>query len=160
MAVRPSRSSRLLVCRRLPRFTLFGPFGVVKVILTSCYSLPLGSETFLTQFKVSSLRRVFRLSMRNRREPTSGLEPLTPAPATSLLARVLACPSASGSCACLGGFRRSWRERLSTAHRFVLARLRYGGGMLLRILSCDVGASKGRLVLRSLLRLGSSWAFG
>jgi hypothetical protein len=29
-------------------------------------------------------------------EPTSGLEPLTPAPATSLLAYILTCPSASG----------------------------------------------------------------
>jgi hypothetical protein len=38
-------------------------------------------------------------------EPTSGLQPLTPAPATSLLAHVLARPYASGFPAYLCGFR-------------------------------------------------------
>jgi hypothetical protein len=34
--------------------------------------------------------------MSEKREPTSGLEPLTPAPVTSLLADVLVRPTASG----------------------------------------------------------------
>jgi hypothetical protein len=60
------------------------------------------------------------------RVPTSVLEPLTPAPVTSLLAYVLACPSVSGNCACLGGFRWSGGIALSTVYRCVLARLQYG----------------------------------
>src|SRR5918995_3339043 len=59
-------------------------------------------------------------------EPTSGLEPLTPAPATSLLESVLARPSASGNCACLGGFRRSGSLTLSIVYQCVSALLQYG----------------------------------
>ena len=46
----------------------------------------------------------FYLQIGRKIEPTSGLEPLTPAPATSLLACVLARPDASGNCACWGVF--------------------------------------------------------
>src|SRR5215204_3071883 len=56
-------------------------------------------------------------------EPTRGLEPLTPAPATSLLESVLARPSASGNRACLGGFRRSGSLTLSIVYQCVSARL-------------------------------------
>ena len=48
--------------------------------------------------------------------PTSGLEPLIPAPATSLLARILARPTASGNCAYLGRFRLSGGVGLSIVY--------------------------------------------
>src|SRR5215208_3891869 len=47
----------------------------------------------------------FTCKSQQNREPTSGLEPLTPAPATSLLDHVLACPIASGYSAYLWEFR-------------------------------------------------------
>jgi hypothetical protein len=45
-----------------------------------------------------------KIESRPSRYSTSGLEPLTLAPATSLLAYVLAHPTVSGNCAYLGGF--------------------------------------------------------
>src|SRR5215207_938360 len=59
-------------------------------------------------------------------EPTSGLEPLTPAPVTSLLECVLARTGASGNRACLGGFRRSGSLTLSIVYQCIPARLQYG----------------------------------
>ena len=59
------------------------------------------------------------------REPTSGLEPLTSAPTTSLLAYILARTGASGNCAYLGGFRRSGEVVLSIVYQCVSARLLY-----------------------------------
>ena len=41
-----------------------------------------------------------------KREPASGIEPLTSSPATSLLRCLAACTGASGGSACLWGFRR------------------------------------------------------
>ena len=41
---------------------------------------------------------------RKQRADERTREPLTPAPATSLLAHILARPGASGNCACLGSF--------------------------------------------------------
>src|SRR5687768_12289841 len=62
----------------------------------------------------------FTCKSQENREPTSGpKEPLTPAPATSLLAYILARPSASGNCACLGNFRRVKAELVSVAYRCV-----------------------------------------
>jgi hypothetical protein len=82
--------------------------------------------------KLQSLSKIpFRLlcfpcKSQENREPTSGLEPLTPAPATSLLAYVLARSTTSGNCACLGGFRWSGGIALSTVYQCVSARLQYG----------------------------------
>jgi hypothetical protein len=52
------------------------------------------------------LRRILRFTCKSQqnKEPTSRLEPLTPAPATSLLAHVLARPSASGFQLVYAGF--------------------------------------------------------
>jgi hypothetical protein len=64
----------------------------------------------------------FYLQIGRKIEPTSGLEPLTPAPATSLLACVLARPDASGNCACWG----CSTIRQSHFVHCVPARLQYG----------------------------------
>ena len=56
-----------------------------------------------------------RLSQADLREPTSGLQPLTPAPTTSLLAQVLACTGASGNSAYQWGFRHLRRGCVSIA---------------------------------------------
>src|SRR5215211_9123745 len=60
--------------------------------------------------------------MESRRADSNRL----PAPATSLLAYMLARTSASGKCACLGGFRRSGSLTLSILYQCVSARLQYG----------------------------------
>jgi hypothetical protein len=68
----------------------------------------------------------FHGNCRQNKEPTSGLEPLTPAPATSLLAHVLVRTGASGACACLGGFLSFGDLALSIVYQCVPARLQYG----------------------------------
>jgi hypothetical protein len=69
---------------------------------------------------------------RKNKEPTSGLEPLTPAPATSLLTRVLDCPTVSGNSACLGGFLSSGGVTLSSVYQCVSARLQHGCSKVIR----------------------------
>ena len=56
-------------------------------------------------------------------EPTSGLEPLTPAPATSLLPYMQAWPDTSSNLAYLCAHWPLWQRLLSTTLRFIPARL-------------------------------------
>jgi hypothetical protein len=67
-----------------------------------------------------------------KRRPTSGLEPLTPAPATSLPPYVPNHPGASGDLAYLWGFRRIGGNLAFAAYWRVRARLHYGCIMLCR----------------------------
>jgi hypothetical protein len=74
--------------------------------------------------RISGAFHFYRIC-REKREPTSGLEPLTPAPTTSLLAYVPTRTGASGNCACLGAFQWSGGITLSIAYQRVSARLQY-----------------------------------
>jgi hypothetical protein len=70
------------------------------------FGLASTADVLLTKpsIRTSRFSRFYGICRKNK-GPTSGLEPLTPAPATSLLAYVLARTSASGNCAYLAGFR-------------------------------------------------------
>ena len=66
----------------------------------------LAGPHYLNEFMYESpVLTVLIWKSNKEREPTCGLEPLTPAPAASLLANVLMRPTASGNCATLGDFR-------------------------------------------------------